>query len=256
MLEVAIKPEIITYLGSLPITNSLITTYIVIFAILALAFKGLSRLKELPSRFQVIQEAIVETWLNLCDSAGGMNARRFFPFVTTLFIFILLSNWFGLLPGISAVGLNALHEGKTTFIPLLRASTTDLNTTLALSLVSVIYIQIEGIRALGIKLHLRKYFKNPLGNPIDTFVGLLELNSELTKVISLSFRLFGNVFAGEVLLVVITSLIPLLAPVPFLALEVFVGFIQAFVFAMLTLVFASMAITQHENTGGEAHGRA
>src|SRR3989338_10374259 len=112
MLEVAIKPEIITYLGSLPITNSLITTYIVIFAILALAFKGLSRLKELPSRFQVIQEAIVETWLNLCDSAGGINARRFFPFVTTLFIFILLSNWFGLLPGISAVGLNALHEGK------------------------------------------------------------------------------------------------------------------------------------------------
>lgn len=253
LMEVSIKPEIISSLGPIPITNSLITTYIIIAAILIIAFRGLRKLKDIPSRFQVIQEAIVETWLGLCDSAGGMKARKFFPFVTTLFIFILLSNWFGLIPGISALGLNTLHEGKETFIPLFRAATTDLNTTLALAIVSVIYIQLEGIKSLGIRLHIKKYLKNPLKGPIDTFVGFLELISEFTKVLSLSFRLFGNVFAGEVLLVVITSLIPLLAPIPFLALEIFVGFIQAFVFAMLTLVFASMAVTSHETTGGEKH---
>jgi F-type H+-transporting ATPase subunit a len=252
-MEVSIKPEILTSLGPLPITNSLITTYVIIAAILIIAFRGLRKLKEIPGHFQLIQEAIVETWLGLCDATGGKETRRFFPFVTTLFIFILLSNWFGLIPGISALGLNTLHEGKEIFVPLFRATTTDLNTTLALAIVSVIYIQMEGIKSLGIKLHLKKYLKNPLKNPIDTFVGFLELISEFTKVLSLSFRLFGNVFAGEVLLIVVTSLIPFLAPIPFLALEIFVGFIQAFVFAMLTLVFASMAITSHESTGGESH---
>lgn len=250
MTEISIKPEIISRFGPIPITNSLITTWIVMGIILAAAFLGLKLLKEIPGRFQVIEEMIIETWLGLCDAAGGSEARRFFPFVTTLFVFILFSNWFGLIPGIGALGINSVNEGKNVFTPVFRATTTDLNTTIALAVVSVAYIQIEGVKSLGIKLHLGKYIYNPIKSPMSAFVGLLELLSEFTKIISLSFRLFGNVFAGEVLLVVVTSLIPLVAPIPFLGLEIFVGFIQAFVFAMLTLVFASMA-TVHQ--GGDSH---
>lgn len=253
MVEISIKPEIIGYVGRWPITNSLITTWLISLSILLFSFKGLGKLKTIPSRLQTITEGIVEMWLSLCDAAGGLRAHRFFPFVTTLFLFILLSNWFGLIPGISALGIFSHHDGHTSFTPVFRAATTDLNTTLALAIVSVIFIQIEGIRSLGLKIHVKKYLKNPLVNPLDTFIGLLELLSEFTRILSLSFRLFGNIFAGEVLLVVIASLIPLLAPVPFLALEIFVGFIQAFVFAMLTLVFASVATASHENQGGESH---
>lgn len=253
MLEITIKPEVLVDFGPLPLTNSLLSTWLLIFFILFMSFWGVKRLRNIPSRLQVILETLVETWLGLCDSVAGPEARRFFPFITTLFIFIILSNFLGLIPGLAAVGI--IHGPESKLIPLLRAPTADLNTTLALAIVAFIFIELEGISHLGLSGHLRKFFINPLRDKIGFFVGILELLSEFTRIISFSFRLFGNIFAGEVLLAIMTFLIPLLVPVPFLGMEIFTGFIQAFVFAMLTLVFSSLAVSSHaaiERTrGGE-----
>jgi F-type H+-transporting ATPase subunit a len=129
-------------------------------------------------------------------------------------------------------------------VPFLRSAGSDLNVTLALGIVAMTLVNVSGVNALGVWIHVRKFFT--FKNPIDFFVGILELLSEFAKIISFSFRLFGNVFAGEVLLVIVGSLAPYVAPVPFLLLEVFVGFIQALVFAMLTMVFISIAVA-HEH---------
>ena len=166
----------------------------------------------------------------------------------TLFIFIIFLNWFGLLPGVGTIGFYEIEEGhevaEKVFVPLFRAGSADLNTTLALALISVVSIQISGIKTLG-KEYIGRFFN--FKNPIYFFVGILELISEFSKIISFAFRLFGNIFAGEVLLTVIAFLIPVIAPLPFLGLELFVGFIQALVFSMLTSVFLSLATTKSEH---------
>lgn len=253
MLEITIKPEILIDTNLLPLTNSLLSTWLLMVFILVLALGGIKKLRHIPSRAQTIMETLIETWLGLCDAVAGPDAHRFFPFVTTLFIFIILSNFLGLLPGLAAVGITSGPAGK--LIPLLRAPTSDLNTTLALAVVSFMFIELEGITRLGLGGHLRKFFVNPLRDKLGFFVGILELLSEFTRIISFSFRLFGNIFAGEVLLAIMTFLIPLFIPVPFLGMEIFTGFIQAFVFAMLTLVFSSLAVVQHtavaHRQGGE-----
>lgn len=254
MVSISIKAENLGQFFGLPLTNSLLTTWTVLLILLTVCLLGIKRLKEIPTNLQTMAEIIVENWLNLCDSVGGLRAARYFPFVTTLFIFILFSNLLGLIPGVEALTLFSRAEGK--MVSLFRSPTSDLNTTLALAFVAFVYIEVEGIRHLGLKGHLHKFFINPLRDKIGFFVGLLELLSEFTRIVSFSFRLFGNVFAGEVLLAIMTFLIPFLIPVPFLGLEIFVSFIQAFVFAMLTLVFASLATAGHAtapSVGGESH---
>lgn len=255
MVEISIRPEIITRFGVLPITNSLVSTWLIMGIFFLFFVFAAKRLKAIPSRGQLILETTIEAWLRLCDTIGGLRSNRYFPFITTLFFFILISNWFGLIPGISSLGFFRLEDEGQKFVPFFRAPTADLNTALALALVSFFYIEIEGITTLGLKIHLKKFFVNPIRDSIGFFVGLLELLSEFTRIVSFSFRLFGNVFAGEVLLTIMTFLIPLLIPIPFLGLEIFTGFIQAFVFATLTLVFASMATQSDHNKhlGGELH---
>ena len=172
--------------------------------------------------------------------------QRVFPLAATLFLFILLSNWVGLLPGMGTVGL---HHGEHAIIPFIRSGSADLNTTLALSFVVVFSIQFIGIASIGVVKYGKKFLVSPLKKPyiIGSFVGVLELLSEITRMISFSFRLFGNVFAGEVLLMVMLHLVPYILPLPFLIIEVFVGFIQAAVFALLTLVFIKMATLESEH---------
>ena len=160
-------------------------------------------------------------------------------------LFILLSNWLGLIPGVGTFGMEAEHHGHHVFVPFLRAPASDLNTTLAFAIISVSITNIFGIAAIGFAKHIGKFVS--FKSPIAFFVGILEGVAEIAKILSFSFRLFGNVFAGEVLLVVVASLIPYIAPLPFLGLEVFVGFIQALVFSMLTLIFIKVAITQTEH---------
>jgi len=174
------------------------------------------------------------------------QTKKFFPLVMTIFIFVILSNWVELLPGLGTVGINEQIHGETILVPFLRSTSADLNATLAIALISVFSIQFMGIAAIGFFKYAGKFFVNPFKKPfyvIGTFVGLLEIIGEVAKVISFSFRLFGNIFAGEVLLIVMLNLVPYIVPLPFLFLELFVGFIQALVFSTLTLVFLKTAAT-------------
>ena len=245
-MHVSISPEIITTVFGIPITNTLITSIIATVILLAIAYFATKNMKEIPSGLQNLFETIIEALFNMIDSVTGDRKQtyQFFPLVTTVFIFIILSNWLGLVPGIGSIGFfETAHDGHSSFVPLLRSANSDLNTTLALAIVSVVATQIFGIMALGIIKYGKKFIN--FSSPITFFIGILELVSEVAKMISFSFRLFGNVFAGEVLLVVIMTLVPFIAPLPFFALELFVGFVQALVFAMLTTVFLKMAVTAH-----------
>src|SRR3972149_2949743 len=159
---------------------------------------------------------------------------------------IVMGNWIGLVPGVGSVGFYKATEHGREFIPLFRGPNADLNTTLALALISVGFTQYVSIKSHGFKGYIARFIN--IKNPINFFVGILELSSEFSKVLSFSFRLFGNIFAGEVLLAVMVFLIPILVPVPFLFLEVFVGFIQALVFTMLTAIFIVVASEVHHES--------
>lgn len=244
-MHVSIAAEQILAIGGFPITNSLLTSFLVSSILVLVALLISMTVKLMPEKFQNLVEAVIEPLYDLVTEVSRGRAKQFFPLIATLFLFILVANWSGLLPGVGSVGLK--HYDYLTdhqeFIPLFRAGTADLNTTIALALVAVGTIQYYGIKSLGLKSHLQKFFN--FSGPMPFFVGILEFISEMAKIISFSFRLFGNIFAGEVLLVVITSLVPIIAPLPFFGLELFVGLIQALVFAMLTLVFVNIATVAH-----------
>ncbi len=242
--EISLAAEPVFHIGSFPVTNSLLASLLT-SGVLTWFALSVRKVKTVPGKLQNLAEMVLGWLLDLCESVAGdrAKARKFFPLVATIFLFVLVSNWMGLVPGFGSIGL---HEGGR-LVPLLRAGSADLNFTLALALISVITTQVFGIVMLSGLGYAKRFFN--FTNPIKGFVGIVELVSEFAKVISFSFRLFGNVFAGEVLLVVIASLVPVFAPIPFYALELFVGTIQAFIFAVLTLVFLSVATSSHE----EAH---
>ena len=250
MSEISIKAETLFHLGVFNFTNSYLLSLIVVGIFVSLAFWLRDKLSLIPGKVQSVFELLTDEILKLMDTILGSRqlSEKYFPLVTTIFLFVLLSNWLGLLPGSGSLGLSheIVHEGESrlVLIPFLRAPSADLNFTVALAMVAMISIHFFAFTALGFKQHVGKFFN--FKNPIYTFVGLLELVSEFVKIISFSFRLFGNVFAGEVLLIIIGFLGPYFMPLPFLFLEVFVGFIQAFIFAMLTLVFIGTAVTSHE----------
>lgn len=240
--------EPIGHIGAFEIRNSLLTAWlamtILIIGALILKKRGM---KLVPKGFQNFIEVIVEGLFNFFDGIvqNKKQTRQFFPWVATIFIFVITANWMGVLPGFGTIGYHGVHNGHPMFIPFLRTSNSDINMTLAIAIISVIATQVFGIAALGFFRYWNKFIVNPLKDPIGFFVGILELISEVAKLVSFSFRLFGNIFAGEILLVVIGFLVPFLAPLPFMALELFVGFVQALVFALLTLVFMKIAVTSH-----------
>jgi F-type H+-transporting ATPase subunit a len=281
-LHISISAEPIAYIGSFAVTNSILTSLIVsaLLIIFAVAVKLTLKTTGKPSRFQSFVEFLVETFRNLTQGIveSEKKVALFTPIVFSFFLFILANNWLGLLPGVGTIGLteepthvevvqqvNASEtpvvesttaesvetteeeaeveeEHGPTFIPLFRAGTADLNTTIALALISVILTQVFGFQFQKIG-YLGKYIN--FTSPINFFVGLLETILELAKIASFAFRLFGNVFAGEVLLAVMMFLIPVIIPMPFYGLEIFVGFIQALVFSILSLVFFNMATIGH-----------
>ncbi|MBI4239730.1 F0F1 ATP synthase subunit A [Candidatus Uhrbacteria bacterium] len=240
-MNISIAAEELFYIGSLPVTNSMVVTWIVSLLLIVLGMVATRRMQMVPSGVQNTFEAVIEGLLGLVDSVthNREQTKKFFPLIATIFLFIITSSWAGLLPGMGAVGLQEVHEGKSVIVPLIRAGTADLNTTVALAAISVITIQVVGIASIGFFKYAGKFIN--VSSPMNFFVGLLELVSEVSKLISFSFRLFGNIFAGEVLLTVMVFLVPYIIPLPFLFLEVFVGFIQALVFSLLTLVFLKMA---------------
>lgn len=237
-MQISLSAEPLFYIGSFPITNSLFTTSIVSCLLIEMALIFSITYKKIPNRWQTIIESLIEAIDELAESIGGSKSRKFLPLVLTIFFFILLSNWVGLLPGFGSIGFRQIKDGHEIFTPLLRGATADLNTTLALALISFFMIQYYGFASLRLN-YIKKFFN--FQSPITFFTGILELISEFSKILSFSFRLFGNIFAGEVLLAVLSSLIPVIIPVPFYALEMFVGLIQALVFSLLTLVFINIA---------------
>ena len=244
-MHISLAAEKIGTLWGWPLTNTVVTFWIAIaFILIAVLIMRLT-LKLVPGGLQNIFELLIEGLLGITTMVFGTEkeARRYFPFLATFFIAILVTNWMGLLPGYGSIGFREIKDGKEVFVPLLRSTSADLNTTLAYALISVGSVQYFGIRSMGTGTYFGKFFN--FKGPINFIVGLLEFISEFTKVISFSFRLFGNVFAGEVLLMVIAFLVPVVATVPFLGLELFVGAIQALVFFMLTAVFIKLAITAH-----------
>ncbi|MBI3577663.1 F0F1 ATP synthase subunit A [Candidatus Gottesmanbacteria bacterium] len=242
MLHISLVAEPVATVVGIPVTNAMLTTWVAMAAIVTFAVTSTRRLTLIPSKIQLVAELLVGGLRSLFASVMGNQVNRFFPVLATFFIFILFLNWVGLTPGVGTIGFHTLEGGKVGFVPLFRAGTADLNTTLALALVAIVVIQWSGFASLGIS-YLKKFIN--VTSPINFFVGMLELVSEVSKIISFAFRLFGNIFAGEVLLTVIAFLIPIIAPIPFLGLELFVGVIQALVFSMLTSVFLLLATTGH-----------
>ncbi len=266
---IQIQPETIFYIGPFPITNTLIGTWISIIALLLVFYFGTRRRDLIPSGMQNALEAIVEYLLNLTEGVSGkVKAKRFFPLVATFFLFILFCNLLDVFPGVDTIGTINLERLKLAHLPppqsffllgaysdkltpWVRPGTSDLNLTLALALVSVIVTQVLGFMALGPKQQLSKYFnfkalRHGFQGPIEFFVGLIELVTELSRILSFSFRLFGNIFAGSAVLAVFAFILPFFADVIFIPLELFVSFVQALIFALLTLVFLEIGTSSHE----------
>jgi F-type H+-transporting ATPase subunit a len=272
-LHISFTPEGVGEIGNIPITNSVITAVLATILILLTVFFVSYKVRSNKiSTTKVIAEMFYEGLFGMVESIMGLaNATKYFGFVLTFFVFILFSNWLGLMPFVHGVGLvEESHEvsaenhdqeenlacalkgncyvttngveSNLHFTPIFRAPTADLSNTFTLAIISVIVTNLIGLKANGFK-----FFKRYLdfSSPINFFVGILELISEIGKLISFAFRLFGNVFAGEVLLAVLTSITFGVATMPFLGLELFVGLIQAFVFFMLTSVFIGLASEHH-----------
>ncbi|MEI7424927.1 MAG: F0F1 ATP synthase subunit A [Candidatus Staskawiczbacteria bacterium] len=248
-MEVSLKAEELFNIGGFHITNGLLLALIVSSLLIVFAVVFVKKIKLVPGKVQGAVEMLVEMFLNLMESVLGSKekAEKYLPLVLTIFIFILLSNWSGILPG---VGSFVINEGEKN-IPLLRSPAADLNFTLSFAVLAVLVTNFFGVTMLGFFVHFKKFLN--FSSPVNFFVGILEFLSEMAKFISFSFRLFGNIFAGEVLLTIIFFLVPYIVPIPFMMLEMFFGAIQAFVFAMLTLVFLALHTTEHGAEHEAAH---
>ncbi len=262
--EATIYAEPIFHIGSFQITNSLLNSWLAVLVIIVFCVALRLKLKQIPGKIQHIFEILLEGALSLCDQVTNNRkiTLKIFPLVTSLFIFILINNWLGLLPIVGSIGFLANETGQSVFIPVFRAGTADINTTLALSIATVIGSNIFGIIAIGAWKTFNKYVNiKAIGGivtkfrrdknviivaPITFFVGILELIGEMAKVASLSFRLFGNIFAGEVLLASMGAIFLYILPTPFLFLEVFIGLIQALIFSLLATVYFTIASQEHE----------
>ncbi|MBI2011531.1 F0F1 ATP synthase subunit A [Candidatus Daviesbacteria bacterium] len=236
---IILASEKIAQLGPIPLTNTLMVSLMVTFLLTIVSILATLKVKLVPSGLQNFLEVIIEVGYTQVEELAHLKAKVFFPWVMTFFLFIITANWLGLFPGFGTVGFWEHQDGKEVFVPLLRSINSDLNMTLSLALVSAITTHILAIKFLGLMGYLKRWFSLQMF-PVFLFVGFLEVISEFTKVVSLSFRLFGNIFAGEVVLVTVATISKWTAffvPLPFLFLEIIVGFVQAAVFMMLTLVF-------------------
>jgi F-type H+-transporting ATPase subunit a len=260
--ELHLPAPVLFHIFGLPVTNTMLAGWITVLFLIIFSWAITRRLKLIPGRLQAAFEFILGWMYDFCTSvAGEKNGRKFFPVVCTIFLFVAFNAWLSLIPGFGSIKLGG-HE-------LLRGSNTDLNTPLAIALVSFAFVEYYGLKTLGVK-YLRKFFNfsgffNSVGQVfrgkvkkglsglfsgfVDVFVGVLEALSEFIRIVSFTFRLFGNMTAGEILLLIAAFLVPWVAALPFYGLELLVGFVQALIFSGLTLVFVSLAVSPHEAEG-------
>jgi len=271
------SPEPFYRLGPIYVTNTLIASWISILVLIGFFYFATRKMKLVPRGLQNLAETVVEMLLGFVEGvAGKENGRRFFPVIATIFLFVIMNAWMGLLPIFNVIGTGHTGTSDTLFwgeysgfivkTALFRPANTDINVPLTLALVSFIFVEYWGITSVGFRHYAGKFFrygqlfqglgqlirgriKSAMGilfyGAIDVFVGALELVSELVRIVSFTFRLFGNMTAGEVLLLMMAFLIPVVVAVPFYGLEMILGFVQALIFAGLTLVFATVAVTPH-----------
>jgi len=282
-MEILLNAEQVGHIGSFVITNTLVASTIVVLFLIVVALIVYRTKYDLKSPFYNFVEMLIEGFMSVIEGIVGRGkmAKQIFAVIVTFFLFVIFNNWFGIFPGIGSIGFyepkvnepvaveqvlsptaenqaeiqppaKLSQTGETgtkpeemVFVPLLRSANSDLNMTLAIALISVFFIQMIAIKNIGWKNYLQKFFN--FTNPILFFVGLLEIISEIVKIFSFSFRLFGNIFAGDVLLIVMFALVPYLAPIPFMGIEMFAGFIQALIFSMLTLVFIKTSVAHGEH---------
>jgi len=264
--EPQLPAEEVFHLFGFPITNSIVAAWLTIIVLVGFSYVVTRRLKLIPTRLQAFFEFALGSLLNFCQSvAGEKNGRRFFPIVATIFLFVILNAWLSLLPGFGSI---EVVSGEGRPVHLLRGANTDINMPLALAIMSFIFVSYFGVKSLGTG-YLAKFvnvsqFFSSVGQifsgklraglsgiftgVINIFVGFLEALSELVRIVSFTLRLFGNMTAGEILLLMATFLIPFLFALPFYGLELLVGFVQALIFAGLTLIFLTMAVTHGSET--------
>jgi F-type H+-transporting ATPase subunit a len=227
-----------TFLG-VPITNTLLMTWVVFIILGTLTLAIRRKLALIPGRLQTLLETLFTGILDYMTETleDAKLARKLFPLIVTIFLFIFTANVIEFTPGIGSIGFT--HESGE-FTPILRSMNTDLNTTLALTVISFFVIEFLGVATLGFLKYGKKFVT--VSSPLGFLVGIVELFSEVARLISFSFRLFGNIFAGEVMILVIQHFVPVVLPVPIMAFEVFVGFMQAAIFALLTLFFVKLRL--------------
>ena len=266
-------------IGDFYLTNTLVALFLVVLLVIVLAFffnraarKGDLTLKGIPGAV----EALLEMLFNMTESTAGKWAWTIFPWFASITLVVLLANWMELFPGVDSIGMIKASEtgigytlqqlgphlatlvkpevttGGYELVPFVRVVSTDLNFTVALALIAVIGVQVMGVKAQGMQYftkfwNVKTFFSKPIFGVIDWGVGLLELVSEFSKILSFAFRLFGNIFAGSVLLFVMGSLLGMISIFPsmFYMLEFFVGAIQAVVFGLLTMTFMAQATQGH-----------
>lgn len=261
--HIELPAEVVFHILGLPITNSIVATWITVVVLVTLSIIVTRRLKIVPGRLQAAFEYLLGWLHDFCGSAAGeKDGRRFFPIVATIFLFVGFNAWLGLVPGYGSITIDT-EEGA---VFLIRPANTDINTPLAIAIVSVLSVQFFGLQTLG-RRYVAKFinvggffrgvgqvargkiasgFSAMFTGVIEIFVGFLELLSEFIHIISFTFRLFGNMTAGEILLLVASFLIPFVFALPFYGLELLIGFIQALIFSGLTLIFLTLAVAHHQ----------
>lgn len=261
-LNVELKAESITkpFVSGFSLTNTILAALLTIIVLVAIAYAATRKMKLVPGRLQGLVEVGLEMLLNFVEGiAGKQNGRRFFPVVATIFLFVIFNAYLALLPFFGP----SIEAGG---VPLFRNANTDINMTLALALMSFVFVEYWGMSSLGISHYLGEFFNvkqlfegikqlfkgkirpamvGILLGVIDLFIGMIEMLSHLIRVVSFTFRLFGNMTAGEILILVVCFLVPWVVVVPFYGLEFLIGLIQALIFAGLTLVFAVLAVSTH-----------
>lgn len=235
-LDISLAPQVLFDLGPLPVTNAMLWAFVINLFVISIVFLVRSNLTTIPGRLQNVVEVMLEQGFEFVKSVIGSEkkARKVFPLIFTMFIFVLISNMMSFIPG---AALTIARESGD--VPLFRVVTSDYAFVIMLTLVSVITMQAVAIYTHGPFGYLGKFFN--FKGPLEFVLGLMDIIGELAKVLSLSFRLFGNMFAAEVLGTVMLALAPFIIPLPFMFLGLITAIIQAFVFSLLTLIFISMA---------------
>ncbi|MHC1783337.1 MAG: F0F1 ATP synthase subunit A [Anaerolineaceae bacterium] len=289
--HIQVAPEFISgiiftlpVIGDFRLTNTLLASFVGFLLLMIMAFAVKQAMKsgeQVPHGLAGAIETVVEMLYNLTESTAGKHAKKIFPWFATIIFFVLVANWMELIPGVDSIGwlehseygypaiqllpnveaiVHSATGGKEAgfmVVPWLRVPSTDLNFTVALALIAVVMTQVFGFQAHGLGyllkfFNVRNLFKKPFFGAMDFLVSLLELISELAKILSFSFRLFGNIFAGSVLLFLVGAMVPWFVQSMVLFFEFAIGLIQALVFGMLTLVFMTMAMSGHGESE-EAH---